>query len=98
MKIEYRIPIDFSREKKRVTVVGCGRWGSFLAWYADQLGHNVTVYGIAGDPTYENFVMTRKNEYVKFAPSIELTSDIVRAVKGAEIVVVSVPSDRKSVV
>ena len=22
MKIEYRIPIDFSREKKRVTVVG----------------------------------------------------------------------------
>lgn len=92
MKIEYRIPIDFSREKKRVTVIGCGRWGSFLAWYADQLGHNVTVYGIAGDPTYENFVMTRKNEYVKFAPSIELTSDIVRAVKSAEIIIVSVPS------
>lgn len=92
MKVEYRIPIDYSREKKRVTVIGCGRWGSFLAWYADQLGHSVTVYGIAGDPTYENFVMTRKNEYVKFAPSIELTSDIVRAVKSSEIIIVSVPS------
>ncbi len=92
MNVEYKIPVDYTREKKRVTVIGCGRWGSFLAWYSDQLGHKVTVYGIAGDPTYENFVMTRKNGYVKFPQSIELTSDIVRAVKNADVIIVSVPS------
>lgn len=24
-----------------ITVLGCGRWGSFHAWYAHRIGHNV---------------------------------------------------------
>lgn len=92
METQYTIPMDYTRIKKRVTVIGCGRWGSFLSWYSDQLGHKVTVYGISGDPTYENLVMTRKNNYVTFPSSIELTSDIVRAVKTADVVLISVPS------
>lgn len=27
------------------TVIGCGRWGSFIAWYLDNLGYNVMLYG-----------------------------------------------------
>ena len=46
--------MDYTRQKIRVTVVGCGRWGSFLAWYADQLGHKVTVYGKAGERSEEH--------------------------------------------
>ncbi|MCH5161762.1 MAG: NAD(P)H-dependent glycerol-3-phosphate dehydrogenase [Clostridiales bacterium] len=84
--------MDYTRRKTRVTVVGCGRWGSFLAWYADQLGHKVTVYGKQGEISYEQLAMSRKNEYVTFSKNIELTTDLGAAIRSAEIVLVSVPS------
>lgn len=84
--------MDYTRQKIKVTVVGCGRWGSFLAWYANQLGHKVTVYGKSGEISYEQLVMTHKNEYVALPKSIELTNDIARAVKSADVLLVSVPS------
>ena len=24
-----------------ISVLGCGRWGSCIAWYLDKIGHNV---------------------------------------------------------
>ena len=92
MSLNYSIPIDYTRRKINVTVIGCGRWGSFQAWYANQLGHNVTLYGLKDDLTYERLVMTRQNEYLTLPKSVELTSDISRAVKNADVVMVSVPS------
>ena len=32
----------------RITVIGCGRWGSLIAWYLDRTGHAVTLYGRPG--------------------------------------------------
>ena len=29
----------------KITVIGCGRWGSFIAWYLQRIGHDVTLYG-----------------------------------------------------
>lgn len=31
-----------------ISVLGCGRWGSFHAWYADHIGHAVTLWGRKG--------------------------------------------------
>jgi glycerol-3-phosphate dehydrogenase (NAD(P)+) len=28
-----------------ITVLGCGRWGSFHAWYSNHIGHTVTLWG-----------------------------------------------------
>lgn len=92
MPIKYSIPKDYTRTKINVTVIGCGRWGSFLAWYNDQLGHKVTVYGINGDVTFEQLRMTRKNDYVTLPETVELSSDLPRSVKSADVVLVSVPS------
>ena len=92
MPITYTIPMDYTRRKIKVTVVGCGRWGSFLAWYVNQLGHKVTVYGKRGEISYEQLLLTRKNAYVTVPKSIELTDDLPRAIKSADVVLVSVPS------
>ena len=27
----------------KVSVLGCGRWGTFLGWYSDKIGHDVTI-------------------------------------------------------
>ena len=32
----------------KATVIGCGRWGSFIAWYLRKIGHEVTLYGQGG--------------------------------------------------
>ena len=84
--------MDYTRRRVKVTVIGCGRWGTFLAWYASELGHTVKLYGRNGSFDYERLVMSRKNEYVELPDSVSLTTDLVRAINGSDVVLVSVPS------
>lgn len=90
--LKYTIPMDYTRPRKKITIIGCGRWGSFLAWYAAQLGHKVTLYGKTGEVSYEQLKMNRANDYLKLPQSIELTNDLKHAVNGADVLQVSVPS------
>ena len=72
------------------TLLGCGRWGSFIAWYLNKNGNDVTVWGRAGDPIVESLFETRKNEYVEFPESIELTTDLNYALSKSEYVIISI--------
>ena len=72
------------------TLLGCGRWGSFIAWYLDKNNNDVTVWGREGDPIVENLVKTRKNEYVEFPESIEITNDLEYALAKSEYVIISI--------
>ncbi|MEA4998447.1 MAG: NAD(P)H-dependent glycerol-3-phosphate dehydrogenase [Candidatus Limiplasma sp.] len=73
----------------RVTVVGCGRWGSFLAWYADKLGHQVSLYGRDGSRHMEAFRRTRTNGLVTLPERVTLTA---RLPEDAEVYVISIGS------
>ena len=33
----------------KISVLGCGRWGSCIAWYLDKIGHEVLSCGLADD-------------------------------------------------
>ncbi len=79
----------------KITVIGCGRWGSCIAWYLDKTGHNVTLYGIKGTPQIEELIATRKNALLSLPESITLTTDITSA-KEAETVIISIPSQALS--
>ena len=49
----------------KYSVIGCGRWGSFIAWYqATVLKNNVTLYGEEGRAAYDVLKNTGRNEYV----------------------------------
>lgn len=74
-----------------VTVIGCGRWGSFIGWYLDRIGHKVTLYGLESAPSFSRLVKERKNEYIELPDSIGLTSEIA-TVKEADVIVISVNS------
>lgn len=89
---QYTIPIDYTRPRMRVTVIGCGRWGSFLAWYSAALGHDTTLYGRTGSFNFERLTMSGENEYVKLPESVKLSNDLKRSVSGADVLLVSVPS------
>lgn len=79
------------RTKREIFVIGCGRWGSFIAWYLAKIGHNVSLYGRKTSKAFNAFFETRKNEYLTLPDSIRLTSDLDEAAK-AEIIVISVGS------
>ena len=74
------------------TILGCGRWGSFIAWYLDKTGHKVTTWGLETDPYVVNFFATRKNNYVTLPKSIELTTNLEYAVNKNENIIISISS------
>ena len=74
------------------TILGCGRWGSFIAWYLDKTGHKVTTWGLETDPYVVNFFTTRKNNYVTLPASIELTTNLEHAVNKNENIIISISS------
>lgn len=74
-----------------ITVIGCGRWGSCIAWYLDRTGHRVTLYGRAESPRFRQFQETRSNGLLTLPKSVAL-SDSLLCVRDAEVVVVSIDS------
>lgn len=76
----------------KISVLGCGRWGSFIAWYLARQGHDVCSWGPEGDYSYEILKSTGKNEYVELNKNILLTCDLKEAVERAEIIIISISS------
>ena len=74
-----------------ITVIGCGRWGSFLAWYLDRIGHAVTLYGREGSRNMRSFLDTRSNGLLTLPESVMLSTSL-SAVDKADVVVISVDS------
>lgn len=76
----------------KVSVLGCGRWGSCIAWYLDKIGHDVMTCGLEDAPEFIRLKETRKNDYLEFPESIEISSDLEKAVSRAEVIVISISS------
>ena len=74
----------------KISVLGCGRWGSFIAWYLARQGNDVASWGPEEDYSYRILKETGKNEYVTLDKKIQLTCDLEFAVTRAEIIVISI--------
>ena len=72
----------------KISVLGCGRWGTFLAWYLAD-AHEVTLWGRQGSKHLETLQATRKNEYLTLKDNIKLTSDVNEALSN-EVIVISI--------
>ena len=76
----------------KVSVLGCGRWGSFIAWYLCNHGHDVYSWGPEEDYSYKVLKETGKNEYVELDKRIHLTCNLEEAVAHAETIIISISS------
>lgn len=74
----------------KISVLGCGRWGSFISWYLVRHGHEVTEWGTPGNRSFDVLKNTGRNEYVELDPRINLTGDLNAAVSSAEIIIISI--------
>ena len=75
-------------------VVGCGRWGSFIAWYLNYIGQNVVLYGRESSEKFNTIRDTRFNGTVRFDERIELTSDLDYALKKSDYIFISVGTQK----
>ncbi|MBQ3115681.1 MAG: glycerol-3-phosphate dehydrogenase [Clostridia bacterium] len=74
----------------KVSVLGCGRWGSFIGWYLVRNGHQIIQWGTEGNYTFDVLKNTGRNEYVELDKRINLTSDLKFAVESSDIIIISI--------
>lgn len=75
-----------------ISLLGCGRWGSFIGWYLDKIGHHVTIWGLGDAPQFLELKNTRKNNMLSFRKSIRITDDLSEAVTSADVMIISISS------
>ncbi|MED1201486.1 NAD(P)H-dependent glycerol-3-phosphate dehydrogenase [Heyndrickxia acidicola] len=73
-----------------ISVLGCGRWGTFLAWYANKIGHNVMLWGRENSRNFIGLQETRKNDYLTLSKDIELSMSLEKAISYAEMIIISI--------
>lgn len=75
----------------KISMIGSGRWGTFIAWYLDSIGHTVKLYGPADTPQMQQLTATRSNGMVTLGESIKLVYDI-HDIADADVIGISINS------
>lgn len=74
---------------KNISVIGCGRWGTFLGYYAaNHCGcDTVSLYDIPTSPNFIELRDTRKNPYLTLSDNMELTEDLNKILENDTIII-----------
>ena len=75
--IKFQKEIVFPEKQKgtkNIFVIGCGRWGTFIAWYLDKIGHKVSLYGREQSANMQELLAERKNKYLTLSDTMHLTT------------------------
>ena len=75
-----------------ISVLGCGRWGSCIAWYLDKIGNSVYSWGLTDAPDFRQLKAEHKNEYLSYSPSMVVSDDLEASLAHGEIIVISISS------
>jgi glycerol-3-phosphate dehydrogenase (NAD(P)+) len=75
----------------KITVIGCGRWGSLIAWYLDSIKHEVSLYGRKTSGNMQRFLCERKNDLLLLPETVKLTTEL-NGLTEAEVIIISVNS------
>lgn len=75
-----------------ISVLGCGRWGSFISWYLATQQFAVTEWGRPGSRALSSLIKTHENEYVCLPNEVRLTDDLREAIDTADVIMISIKS------
>lgn len=74
----------------RVSLIGCGRWGTFLGWYAaNYCRYDLDMYDIPTSPNFIELRDSRKNPYLSLSDNMVL-HDNLPAVLANDTIIVSI--------
>ena len=75
-----------------ISVLGCGRWGSCIAWYLDKIGNSVYSWGLTDAADFQQLKNVHKNEYLSYSPEMTVTDDLKAAIEHGDIIIISISS------
>lgn len=73
-----------------ISVLGCGRWGTFIAWYLHRMGHLVQLYGRKKSWRMAQLMETGKNDLLELPRGVHLTQDLGCALDASDLLVISI--------
>lgn len=79
----------------KISVIGSGRWGGFIAWYLDKIGHNVSVCGRESSKSFDEIKKARTNGLVTFGDSISLITGYDK-LNESDVIVISISAQNLS--
>lgn len=75
----------------KIFVIGAGRWGSFITWYLDRIGHEVSLYGRDNSEKMKELIRTRSNGVITLPDTVKLTCSF-DLLEEAEAILISIDS------
>jgi glycerol-3-phosphate dehydrogenase (NAD(P)+) len=75
-----------------LSVLGSGRWGSFIAWYLNKIGHKVTLWGKNSSPEIKILLKERKNNSVSFEKKDVVITCDMNVGLNSEFIIISINS------
>jgi len=78
----------------KISILGCGRWGSFHAWYSNNIGHEVMLYGRESSKNMQQLMSSRQNDYLTLSQTVHLTNDLKEAVDFADVIIISISAQQ----
>ena len=76
---------------ERLSVLGCGRWGSFHLWYGSRVGLATVGWEPEGSAPLDELARDRRNHYLELPEDVRLTTDLDRALESDQVIV-SIPA------
>ena len=73
---------------KQISLIGCGRWGTFLGWYAaNYCVDQVLLYDIPTSPNFIELKETRKNAYLSLSDNMYLKEKLADVLESDDIII-----------
>ncbi len=73
---------------EKISLIGCGRWGTFLGWYAaNYRGFGLDMYDIPTSPNFIELKETRKNPYLSLSDNMVLHDNLPAVLKNDAIII-----------
>ncbi len=74
----------------KISVLGSGRWGTFLAWYSKKIGHDVMLWGRENSKAFNMLKSERHNEYLKLQEDLILSSSLEEALSFGKFIIIAI--------
>lgn len=75
-----------------ITILGSGRWASYLAWYLHSIHHQVCLWGRNDSKRFQALKEQRSNEYLTLDSSIQMTDSLQEALDYSDIIIIAIAS------
>jgi len=79
---------------KNITVIGCGRWGTFIASHLTNTGFVVTLYGRESSKNMHELLITRQNAFMRLPDLLQLSTDLKSSLANCDVLIISIASQQ----